>query len=152
MSLRYDAGTEGGWNVHPTGGQGGPTLPQIRPYELVQSARSQAPSAQPRPSDAATFERFLGTELSVSDLQDRDDHDSRTDGVDLDYLAAELACRRNLMQPASLDAAGYPIQTAYFLRQQNRSEDSPMRKMRLGGVMKAATVQLRNGVPATGAF
>lgn len=126
-------------------------MPQIRPYELVQSERSQAPSAQ-RPSDAATFDRFLGAELSVPDLQDRDDPEPRTMGVDLEYLAAELACRRNLMQPASLDAVGYPIQTAYFLRQQNRSEDSPMRKMRLGGVMKAATAQMRNGLPATGAF
>lgn len=127
-------------------------MPQIRPYELVQSARSQSPAPQQRPSDAATFERFLGAELSISDLQDREEPESRTDGVDLEYLAAELACRRNLTGPATLDAGGYPIQTAYFLRNQRRPEDSPMRKMRLGGVMKAATVQLRNGLPATGTY
>lgn len=127
-------------------------MPQIRPYELVQSARSQAPAPPQRPTDAATFERFLGAELEVSDLQDREEPEFRTDGVDLEYLAAELACRRNLMQPATMDAGGYPMQTAYFLRNQRRSEDSPMRKMRLGGVMKAATVQLRNGLPATGTY
>lgn len=127
-------------------------MPQIRPYELVQSARSLAPAPQQRPSDAATFERFLGAELSVPGLQDREEADSRTDGVDLEYLAAELACRRNLTRPTTVEASDYPVQTAYFLRNQRRPEDSPMRKMRLGGVMKAAAVQLRNGLPATGTF
>lgn len=127
-------------------------MPQIRPYELVQSARSQAPAPQQRPADATAFERFLGAELSVPDLQEREEPESRADGVDLEYLAAELACRRNLTRPATLEAGDYPIQTAYFLRNQRRPEDSPMRKMRLGGVMKAATVQLRNGLPATGTY
>lgn len=114
-------------------------MPQIRPYELIQTTRT-APA--PRGAAREGFERLLGAEFEVADPEH--------EGVDLEYVAAELACRRNLARPELSGPETYPVQTAYFLRHERKSEVSPMRALRLGGVLKAAEAQRRNGLPATG--
>ena len=121
-------------------------MPDIRPYELIsRQVPTQGPS--PRVNAGTGFSGYLDQEL----LGAAEELDARGEAEELDYLAAELACRRGLLTPTGTEGSQpYPVQTAYFLRNQNRPVDSPMRSLRLGGMMKAATMQFRNGLPATG--
>lgn len=121
-------------------------MPDIRPYELI-SRQARTPGPTPRVNAGTGFAGCLEEELGGA----ADELEARGEAEELDYLAAELACRRGLLSPTGTEGAQpYPVQTAYFLRNRNRPLDSPMRSLRLGGLMKAATMQFRNGLPATG--
>lgn len=63
------------------------------------------------------------------------------------FEAVDLCAGRTCSPPPRRD---YPRQVAYFLPQERRSDRSPIRTLRLGGLLKAATEQLRIGLPATG--
>lgn len=125
-------------------------MPEIRPYDLVRA--TPAPPAVKPLAGGQSFESFLGAELSLQDAHEAfEEGERQADGGDLEYLAAELACRQWLTHgPTEAGTQAYPIQTAYFLRNQRRPEDSPLRAMRLGGMLKAAALQQRSGMPATG--
>lgn len=121
-------------------------MQQIRPYDLIaQSPRSQVQAA-PR-GQAHSFQSFLEEDLAASEFEE----EAAGGGADLDYLAAELACRQNLLQATGTDGLQqYPVQSADFLRNQRRPASSPMMALRLSGVIKAASLQHRNGVRPPG--
>jgi len=130
---------------------------EIRPYSLVQKQiRSQDLEVDAEPDQGSTFRRYLGEELAVPEDREApgvsEAAEGGGEGVDLDYVAAELACRQNLMDPEP-DAGGedLPMHTAHFLRQQRRSLGSPLQSGRLGGVVKAA-LQSRIIIPPPGAM
>jgi len=128
---------------------------EIRPYSLVQKQiRSQDLEAEEAPDQGTNFRRYLGEELAVPEDREApgapETAEGGGEGVDLDYVAAELACRRNLLAPET-DAGSEdaPLHTAHFLCQHRRSVASPLQAGRLGGVVKAA-LQSRISIPPPG--
>ncbi len=124
-------------------------MSEVRPYSLIQkSIQKSVPVPEPREEAAgpSAFSRLLGEELSVP--EDRmtseestalDDAEVGVEDVDLEYVAAELACRRDLLVPNEVEGVDSPpVQTAYYLSHPRRSSASPMQAMRLGGAVKAA--------------
>ncbi len=124
-------------------------MSEVRPYSLIQkSIQKPVPGSEPRAEagSPSAFSRLLGEELSVpEDRLDpeqskvQEDAEVGSEDVDLEYVAAELACRRDLLIPNEVEAADSPpVQTAYYLSHPRRSSASPMQAMRLGGAVKAA--------------
>jgi hypothetical protein len=130
---------------------------EIRPYSLVQKQiRTQDLEVDEAPDQGSSFRRYLGEELAVPEDREApgvpETAEGGGEGVDLEYVAAELACRRNLLVPeADAGSQEAPVQTAHFLRQQRRSVSSPLQAGRLGGVVKAA-LQSRISIPPPGAM
>lgn len=124
-------------------------MSEVRPYSLIQKTVQkpvQGPEPREEGSSPSTFSRLLGEELSVpedrqapKELNSQEEADGAVEDVDLEYVAAELACRRDLLIPNEVDdAQSPPVQTAYYLSHPRRSSASPMQALRLGGAVKAA--------------
>ena len=134
-------------------------MQEIRPYSLIQKQiQTNNPEVEETPDQVqdSSFCRYLGEELAVPEDREKsgmqENGEGNGEGVDLEYVAAELACRRNLLAPeAGAGDQDVPVQPASFLRQQRRSVTSPLQAGRLGGVVKAA-LQSRISIPPPGAI
>ncbi len=131
-------------------------MQEIRPYSLVQKQIRSQDLETKAVDDGSGFRRYLGEELAVPEDREApgplEAADGVGEGVDLDYVAAELACRQNLLDPKPEEGGeGFPMHTAHFLCQQRRSVASPLQAGRLGGVVKAA-LQSRISIPPPGAM